>query len=158
MAVRLASDLRDKVHRIVIVSAIINGAIVKNRTTALVKIAYRLRLYSRVAKVIKNRFETITKVLVADTSFQSVLSLYSDMLIHLDAKVITKSIYQLFSGDWTKYLMDIKVRTSWWSILKTRIACFEARPHILGDVCREKSLYTYMALTTTLCCTLVKKL
>jgi len=108
LGIKLASDWKDKVRNVVIVSTIINGNIVNSRTAFLIRLAKRLKAYSNLESIIKRKFKALSKILLSKDYPSNTLNLYQDMLSHIDGKVMLESAYQLFSSDWTHYLLDIK--------------------------------------------------
>lgn len=106
---KLASELSDRVKSIVLVSTIINGNKIslRNRTKFLITIAYYLGLHSRIKKYILKVFKDIKKD--HDPLMPNILlDNYGDMLNNIDERIVSKSAYELFHSDWTKYLLKIQ--------------------------------------------------
>ncbi len=109
IGIELASELKHRVKSIVLVSTIINGKKIslRNRTKFLITIAYYLGLHYKIKSYILNVFNDIKKN--HDPLMPNILlNNYSDMLNNIDEKIISKSAYDLFHSDWTKYLLNIQ--------------------------------------------------
>ncbi|MEO6728688.1 MAG: alpha/beta hydrolase [Candidatus Dojkabacteria bacterium] len=110
MALKLAADLKNQVKKVVLVSSVINSNLIgRFHTFKLINIVHYLKYYSVLKTMIIRKMREVSKVLIIEESVPEVfLEMYSDMVAHLDPRVIAESIYQLFTSDYTKYLEDIK--------------------------------------------------
>jgi pimeloyl-ACP methyl ester carboxylesterase len=107
LAIKLASEIKDSIKQIVIVSSLINGRVIHSPTKTLILLAVKLKQFRRVRNQIFKTFYKIKPIILNNGVSEEQLSLYSDMMSHLNAEVITRSAFQLFTNNWTTYLQAI---------------------------------------------------
>jgi len=110
MALKLAADCKDQVEKVVLVSSVINSNLVKRfKLVNLVKLLHYSKYYNALKTLIRRKMKTIAKILVLEEGIPAVfLEMYSDMVSHIDPRVISESIYKLFTSDYSSYLDEIK--------------------------------------------------
>ncbi|MFS8130718.1 MAG: alpha/beta fold hydrolase [Candidatus Dojkabacteria bacterium] len=109
LALKLAADMKSKVDKVVLVSSVINSRIIRGfRVVNLVKLLHITKYYYILKALIKGRFKAIAKILNREEGMPKVfIDMYTDMLNHIDSKIISDSIYQLFTSDYSKYIPEI---------------------------------------------------
>jgi len=110
MALKLAADCKERVNKLVLVSSVINSNIVQRfNLIRLVKLLHFSKYYNVLRNVIVRKMKEISRVLNEEEGIPMIfLEMYSDMVKHIDARVISESIYKLFTSDYSKYLDEIR--------------------------------------------------
>lgn len=144
LALKLASDLKDKVDKVVLVSSVINSKLIDRiNITRLIKTAHFLKYYSILKRIVLRKMREVNSVLIMESSIPPVfLNMYSDMVRQVNARVITESIYQLFTSDYSKYLENIKDKDILIVNSMNEDRMFRIQAHFLRNFFKnEKSLH-----------------
>lgn len=109
LAIRLAADHLNRIDKLVLVSAFVDGKLsVGSRNNRLIKFLYSLKWGWCMKVYVYLTFRKYEKVLLSEGLIESGVNFYERLISKCDGTLLLQSIYTLFNTDWTVYLRKIK--------------------------------------------------
>lgn len=105
LAVRLTSEMPERVKKVVLVSPVIDGTCIQNtKEVLLVNFVKRFNLDGALRYHVLKQWHYYSPLLLSEGCPPNFVHLYSSLISQLDPKTLLESIYALFHLDWSKDL------------------------------------------------------
>jgi pimeloyl-ACP methyl ester carboxylesterase len=109
LAVKLASDQKEKIKNVALVSSVVNGVDVqKYRIGKLVNFLYGIRFSPLLKYYVERTYHKYKASLNKENLPRGYTTMYENMINRSSPRVLLTSIYTLFHTDWTCYFRNLK--------------------------------------------------